>query len=241
MTNNLDLFSDFLKPIRRRVIKVREKKLYSNKYGLTRVQNRKRRTRLITVFYVSDLGVNLLSVKRLCEMKLKKSFDEDGFYMRDKQRRLVLRVFAFNGVYIVDKVTKGLDEIALIAAMAGDIREAPLAPPFTEVESDAELTSSNDAMPPGLETNESEAISTSKLEEYRLWHRRFAHMGKAKLKNLHKITTLKKPILIVEDPTLCRVCFTTKLTNARSRVLVTRKPFILVLIFIDICGELSPS
>ena len=66
-------------------------------------------------------------------------------------------------------------------------------------------------------------------------------MSKVKLKNFHKIITLKKFIFIVEDFTFCRVCFTTKLINAKSRVLTTRKLFILALIFIDICEELSVS
>ena len=35
----------------------------------------------------------------------------------------MLRAPACNGVYIVAKVTKGLDELALIAAMAGEIRD----------------------------------------------------------------------------------------------------------------------
>ena len=29
---------------------------------------------------------------------------------------------------------------------------------------------------------------------YELWHRRFAHMGKKKLKNLHEVTTLQRAI-----------------------------------------------
>ena len=243
ITDNLELFSGFLKPIRRRVIKVEGERLYSDKSGLARVQDRKERTRLVTALYVSGLGVNLLSVKRLCEMKLEESFDENGLYMRDKKERLVLRVLVFSGVYIVDKVTKELDEIAFIAVMTGDVIDAPIALSFTEIESKTELTGSNDVTPSELEASDFqlEEVNAFKLKEYRLWHRRFVHMNKVKLKNFHKIITLKKFIPIVENLTPCKVCFTTKLTNARSRVLATRKPFILVLISIDICEELSVS
>ena len=66
-------------------------------------------------------------------------------------------------------------------------------------------------------------------------------MNKIKLKNFHKIITLKKSIFIVENFTFCKVCFITKLTNAKSQVLTTRKLFILILIFIDIYEEFSIS
>ena len=66
-------------------------------------------------------------------------------------------------------------------------------------------------------------------------------MNKIKLKNLYKIITLKKLIFIVENFTFCKVCFTTKLINAKNRMLTTRKLFILILIFIDIYEKLSIS
>ena len=154
MTDNLELFSDFLKPIKKRVIKVEKKRLYSNKSDLTRVQNRKEKIRLITTLYVSGLEVNLLLVKRLCEMKLEGSFDENNLYMRDKKERLMLKVFAFSGVYIVDKITKKLNEIAFIAIMIDDVIDAFIALPFTEIESKAELTDSNDVTSSELEASD---------------------------------------------------------------------------------------
>ena len=243
ITNNFELFNDSLKSIRRRVIKIEKERFYSNKSDLTRVQNKKKRIRLITVLYVSDLKMNFLSIKRLCEMRLEKSFDENDLYMRDKKERLMLKVFAFSGVYIVDKVTKELNEIALIAIMIGDVINAFIALSFTEIESKTELTDSNDVTLSKFETSDFqlEAVNAFKLKKYKFWHRRFVHMSKIKLKNFHKIITLKKFIFIVENLTFCKVCFTTKLINARSRVLTTRKLFILILIFIDICEKLSAS
>ena len=207
------------------------------------MQNRKERTRLVTTLYVSDLKVNFLLIKRLCEMKLEESFDENDLYMRDKKERLVLRAFAFSDVYIVNKVTKELNEIAFIAVMVDDVINASIVLLFTKIESKIELTNSNDVTFSEFETSDSqlEAVNAFKLKKYKLWHRRFAHMSKIKLKNFHKIITLKKSISIVENFTLCKVCFTTKLTNARSRMLATRKFFILTLIFIDICEKLSVS
>ena len=66
MTDNLQLFRGPLKPIRRRVIKVGGGRLCSDKCGLACVRDKKGRTRLITALYVPCLGVDLLSVRRLC-------------------------------------------------------------------------------------------------------------------------------------------------------------------------------
>ena len=58
MIDDFEFFKEFLKLIKKRVIKIEEKRLYSNKCDLIRVQNKKRKTRLITIFYVSNLKVN---------------------------------------------------------------------------------------------------------------------------------------------------------------------------------------
>ena len=170
MTDNLELFSGFLKSIKKRVIKIEEKRLYSNKSDLTRVQNKKKKTRLITILYVSDLKVNFLSIKRLCEMKLEKSFDENDLYMRDKKERLMLKALASSDVYIVNKVTKKLDEIALIAVMTDDVINALIALSFTKIESKIEFTSSNDVTFSKLETSDFqlEKVNAFKLKKYKL-------------------------------------------------------------------------
>lgn len=39
-----------------------------------------------------------------------------------------------------------------------------------------------------------EATTVSDKERYMLWHRRFAHLGPKKIRNLHKVTALAKPV-----------------------------------------------
>ena len=117
MIDDFEFFKKFLKLIKKRVIKIEKKKLYSNKCDLTRVQNKKKKTRLITIFYVSNLKINFFSIKRLCEIKLQKSFDENDFFMRNKHERLTLKISICNDVYIIDKIIKKLNEIILIATM----------------------------------------------------------------------------------------------------------------------------
>ena len=64
----------------------------------------------------------------------------------------------------------------------------------------------------------------------------------AKLRNLHKVITLRKSIFIVEKRSeSCEICAITKMINSHSRRLVERKINILKLIFIDICESLFVS
>ena len=81
-----------------------------------------------------------------------------------------------------------------------------------------------------------------KVKMYELWHRRFAHLGSAKLRDLHKVTTLSKPIPIVkEEGHVCEVCALTKFRNKRGHQVSERKVAILNLVSIDICGPLPLS
>ena len=68
-----------------------------------------KKNRLITIFDMSNLEINFLSIKRLYEMKLQKNFDENDFYMRDKQKRLILKISIRNDVYMIDKIIKKLN------------------------------------------------------------------------------------------------------------------------------------
>ena len=122
MIDDFELFKESLKFIKRRVIKIEEEKLYSNKCDLIRVQDKKEKTRLITIFYVSNLKINFFSIKRLCEMRFQENFDENDLYMRDRHERLTLKISICNDVYIIDKIIKKLNEIILIAIMIDEVR-----------------------------------------------------------------------------------------------------------------------
>ena len=66
-------------------------------------------------------------------------------------------------------------------------------------------------------------------------------MSDAKLKNLHKITTLKKSIFTIQQNDFCEICAIIKMINKYNRHLIERKIKILTLIFIDICEFFSFS
>ena len=169
MIDNLDSFNNPLKSIKKRVIKIEKKKLYSNKSDLAQIKNNKKKIRLITILYVLDLETNLLLIKRLCKIKLKKNFDKNVFYIRDNREQLILRIFVCNNVYVIDKVTKKLNKIIFIAIIIDNIENVLIVLSFTKIESNIEFTNSNNVMFSKFETNNFsfETINTFKLKEYR--------------------------------------------------------------------------
>lgn len=270
MTDQLQLFRGPLTPIKRRVIRVEGGRLYSDQCGTAIMRVENGQTPLARVLYVPELGVNLLSGKRLCEKGLRGSFDTEGLYIHNEQGKQMLRAQDRGGVYIVDKVAAELDEFALMTIITRSIEAGQVA--STALPALANLTdqsldhsdsitqssdhdmndnfyngstnanSINDASSPTRAfDSDIHAGPKTKLEIYKLWHRRFAHLGSAKLRNLHKVTTLKKSIPIIEDHDPCEVCALTKLCNKRNHTVAERKPIILALISVDICGPLPAS
>ena len=181
-----------------------------------------RKARLFHVLHVSGLGANLLSIRRICEKGLMGSFDAHDLYMHSKEGKRMLKASQRGGVYIVDEIANELNEFALVSTMQEANENGAHDESTTDV---AEAT--NDAIGP---------------RTYRLWHRRFAHLGEAKIRTLHKVTTLAKPIPIAKGHGgVCEVCALTKFTNKHSSQLSPRKSEILALISVDICGQLPLS
>ena len=209
--------------------------------------------RLTDVLYVPDLGVNLLSGRRFTRCGFRGSFNNDGLYMHTKKGIEVLRAPAHGGIYIVNKVAPELDELALAATTTSNSESTAVASAALPAASDSE-ESSSDSEPQELNVapdpksqdlpkpqTEPSTESPKKRDLYILWHCRLGHLGSAKLRNLHKVTNLKKPIPIVETDVPCEVCAITKMTNKRNRTLAERKPRILALVSINICRPLLIS
>src|SRR5271168_2126036 len=96
--------------------------------------------------------------------------------MHDKNGSLILKAVKQNGIYIVNRIAKGLQSVAFPASVQQHLE--------AQVDNPADpMTGSNDTSP------ESKGRS-----RYLLWHKRFAHMGEQKLKNLHQVTTLQRAI-----------------------------------------------
>ncbi|KAI0997587.1 hypothetical protein K3495_g10600 [Podosphaera aphanis] len=87
-----------------------------------------------------------------------------------------------------------------------------------------------------------DTISQQEKSEYNnLMHRRFGHMGPDQLRNILKVTRLKRPIVVPADKDTCRVCKLTKLRNRTNKTLSPWKESILALISIDVAGPFLPS
>ena len=244
MTDELRLFSGPLESIKRRTIKVGGGKLYSDQRGMAIMKAEDGECELKETLYVPDLGVNLLSARRLTKKGLKGSFDDNGLYMHTTDGTEVLRATAQGGVYIVDKISPQIDDIVptsdtneLVEAISSAL---PAMTEHSEDDVESELTA-----PAPVESNSestaNEDTPSKKHELFTLWHRRLGHLGSAKLRGLHKVTTLKKPIPIVENHDPCETCALTKMTNRRNHRVSERKHWILASVSIDICGPLPTS
>ena len=59
--------------------------------------------------YISELKINLLSTRRLCEQDLKRSFDKKIIYLKLLNGNLALKVSIKKKIYIVDWIKFKLD------------------------------------------------------------------------------------------------------------------------------------
>ena len=116
MIDDLRFFSEFLKSIKRRTIKIEEKRLYSDQCDSVTMRVKNDESILTEVLYVFDFDVNLLFDRHFIKKKLIEDFNDDSLFMRIKQSVEVLRAFAQEDVYIVNKITSKLREYALLAS-----------------------------------------------------------------------------------------------------------------------------
>lgn len=224
MTDQLHLFRGPLKMVGNKSVQVGgNTRLRIEGAGQVQVQTKGGVMNLSNVLYVPDLGVNLLSGAALCNMGLQGSFDKRALYMHDKNGSLILKAVKQNGIYIVNRIAKGLQSVAFPASVQQHLE--------AQVDNPADpLTGSNDTSP------ESKGRS-----RYLLWHKRFAHMGEQKLKNLHQVTTLQRAIHKPKIMEPCEVCALTKMRNRTNGHVSERKSHLLDLVSIDICGPLPKA
>ena len=82
MTNKLNLFSDSLTRIKRRIIKVKGGELHVDYMEIVILRSRSGKKVIIErVYYIFGLGANLLLCRRLCMLGLKGRFDINFIYL----------------------------------------------------------------------------------------------------------------------------------------------------------------
>ena len=186
---------------------------------------------------------NLLSGKWMCKKGLQGSFDTQELYMHNRDGKLVLETPQKGGVYVVKHIAKRLHKFALSAMCQQCEHETACSSqviklmssdlPVQNVNCDQEFFMSSMwnhgltffmlSMPNHNSADENNCDCTDsrdhKIKMYKLWHWCFAHLGSAKLHNLHKVTTLSKSILIVKEKDhVCEVCVLVKIEQDTDRL-----------------------
>ncbi len=82
------------------------------------MQNKNENSVLLSLtLYILKLEVNLLSEKKMCEKKLLKYFDYKNLYMQNKSKKLMLKAFKKEKVYIIKYILNDLNEFVLLSVM----------------------------------------------------------------------------------------------------------------------------
>ena len=192
----------------------------------------------------------------IIKKKLIKNFNDDNLFMRIKQNVEIFRTFVQKNVYIINKIILKFKKFALLTnnmmfvikffeilfisfAISTIVN-------LNKILFDANIDFRNnveiDFQSSNVDSNVDSNVNQKKRDLYELWYRRFDYMKFAKFRNLHKITILRKSILIVENRNdSCKIYAITKMINTYNRRLIERKIHILKLIFIDICEFLFVS
>jgi Pol polyprotein, beta-barrel domain len=128
MTDQRQLFRS-LAPVKRRTIKVGGGKLYSWHMGVCELRVPSRRTILLKdVLFVPNLGVNLLSSRKICSQPgVKGSFDSQTMYFT-RENEKIMRADIQGGIYIVSWIAKGLEETAFCTTAPVKVNQ-PLSQP----------------------------------------------------------------------------------------------------------------
>lgn len=226
MTDQKSLFRGPLLKIRPINIQVGGGVMQASEMGTAILQDkREKRITLQSVLYVPGLGANLLSCRKLCRFGLQGSFTEDKLLFKDQSGKVVIQAPEFRGVYIVDSVSSSINEFSYYSS-------EPIPSQAQAFEAQEEMIIDQDLQIPSEKEIKSQ-------EEYKLWHRRFSHLGPGKIASLHKLTTLEKPIQVFKEHQ-CEICSVTKMRNKFGKT-STRKNDVLQLVSIDICGPFGPG
>ena len=73
--------------------------------------------RLTNVLYVFNLKINLLSERHFTKRNLQESFDDNNLYMHITQSAEMLKTSVRNDIYIINRITFNIDEVALTASI----------------------------------------------------------------------------------------------------------------------------
>jgi hypothetical protein len=252
MSDQRNLFRELI-PIPRRTIRVGGGVLYAREKGTAVLMCKDGSSMLLAdTLFVPNLGVNLLSGRRMCQAGLKGSIREDKLYFKLGKKRIVHATMQ-QGLYIVTHVANGYEETAFPATLlpSTTLKPAPvlvsqITPSKSDSLKDVETTymtnmTTTEVAPARNMKRSRRPLTEKEKQRYLLWHRRLNHLGPDKIRNLHKVTTLKEPIRVPTDLEICAVCAIAKMTNSIPKTLSEHEEFLLALIQFDIAGPFPMS
>ena len=79
------------------------------------------------------------------------------------------------------------------------------------------------------------------FDNYLLWHHQFAYFDPVKLRDLYKMTILKKQIIISTKKKICEVCELMKMRKWINHQVGPRKMYLFKSVLVNICGFLLIS
>lgn len=224
MTDQLHLFRD-LRPMSKIYIQVGGGMLHARKRGIALVKAIDGTScYLDNVLYVPKLGVNLVSAKKLCKGGYKGAFDDESIWIT-KGNQKVLKAKQSQGLYIVNHVSRAFQD-KIVGQGQSEAEDSQ--PKKSRALPVAELSQEDDST--------DDEASGKEIDRYLKYHQRFAHLGPEKIRNLHKVTTLKKKIKIPRDLDICDICALTKMKNRKPKELSVWPTEILDLIQFDVTG-----
>jgi Reverse transcriptase (RNA-dependent DNA polymerase) len=260
MTDDKSLFRSQLTPIRRRTILVGGGQLYADFIGTAELKVKGSGSVLLSdVLYVPNLGVNLLSSRKLCRSKGLKFTGDDNRMAFWHNRTKILEASVKGGVYIISWVKPDLINAAFNAVErtkyiqtivdSTDTTEVELASyggqndqnvQFEEECSHLDFDHAFLGDANYLDTDETAKTSKKDLDQYRLWHERCVHAGPEVIRNLHLRTTLSK-VKVPNEREACITCKLAKLRKKMSKELSPWKETVLALVYADIAGPFHTS
>lgn len=208
MSDQPSLFSAMI-PIKARRVKVGGGELVARHMGNAKLQCIDGSSMVLKdVLSVPKIGVNLVSARGLCQAGLSGWFDDSHMYFKQDNKKVVTATMT-NGLYIITHVSKKCQDTAFAGVE------------YTNEVDTEEDTADNNEEAPTLTTKYNMPLSDKEKRRYLKYHQRFAHLNPKKISNLHKVTTLTKPIRVPneDDMDVCEVCAISNIRNKISREL----------------------
>jgi hypothetical protein len=142
------------------------------------------RMTLTNVPYISELGVNLLSGRRIWEARLTGQFKKSHMYFKKGKHKIITATIQ-DGLYVIAYIEQGSQDKALYGYRYHD-------------------TAFSGEIIKGTKGTTNELTASGK-QKYLLWHRRFNHLGPDKIRNLHKVTNpqVATPIKVPNNLDIC--------------------------------------